>query len=290
LYDGGDFVVTGSGQVAPQWVAPMVAPYVRLRISDLAAQFGNKFDDGAVAKFSAPIEQAVAEVNAFAVLQRSGHESEGVFTNNFLALRAKSSQNFLERAGQAMRLWNAMVEKAHGEIQLIFRPRAITVAGRNGTEYAIDMAAAVGAPALPEIKPSMEKLFGPGGKFRLQFIALDDDTVLVAAANEAQLAKVIATLGKTPQPAIDRNELRDAEVLLSKQSDWRIYASPHGYNEWLKRQMDAILGPVIGGPVVPDFPASPPVGLAGGVEESVVWIELAVPIETIRGIGTYLHK
>jgi hypothetical protein len=42
--------------------------------------------------------------------------------------------------------------------------------------------------------------------------------------------------------------------------------------------------------VVPDFPASPPVGLAGGVEGSVVWIELAVPIETIRGIGTYLHQ
>ena len=49
----------------------------------------------------------------------------------------------------------------------------------------------------------MEKLFGPGGEFRLQFVALDDDTVLLAAATEEQVAEVIAVLGKTPKPAIE---------------------------------------------------------------------------------------
>jgi len=187
-----------------------------------------------------------------------------------------------------MQLWNDMVESAHGQILLVFKSQAIAVAGCKGTEYSIDMAAAIGAPALREIKPSMEKLFGPGGKFRLQFVALDDHAVLLAAANEAQLAKVIETLSEAP--ATDSRELRDAEELLAKQSDWRLYASAHGYCEWLKRQMSAILGPVIGGPVVPTFSASPPVGVAGGVEGSIVWTEVALPAATIRGIGEYLHQ
>jgi hypothetical protein len=290
LYDGGDFVIAGSGQVSPGWVVPAVAPYVRQRINDLAVQFGTKFDDAEVAKFRTEIEQAVADVRAFAVLTRPGKESEGVFTNNFLALRVKSPQAFLERADLAIQRWNSMFESAQGEIRLVFKSRAITVAKRKGTEYSIDMATAVGAPALPEIKPSMEKLFGPGGEFRLQFVALDDDTVLLAAANETQVAHVIESFGKATIEATERSELRDAEVLLAKPSDWRIYVSPHGYNESLKRQMEAILGPVIGGPVVPDFPASPPVGVAGGVEGNVVWTELALPAETIRGIGAYLHQ
>ena len=78
--------------------------------------------------------------------------------------------------------------------------------------------------------------------------------------------------------------------MLAKQSDWRLYVSPHGYSEWLRRQMDAILGPVIGGPVVREFPASPPIGLAGGVEGSVVWSEFALPAATVRGVGKYLRE
>ena len=45
-------------------------------------------------------------------------------------------------------------------------------------------------------KASMEKLFGPGGKFRLQFVAVDDQTVLLAAATEAQVAKAIEVIGR----------------------------------------------------------------------------------------------
>ncbi len=290
LCDGGEFVVAGSGQVSPRWAVPAVAPYVRQQISELAGYFGNPLDADEVAKFSAQIEQAVADVSAFSVLQRPGKESDGVFTNNFLALRVKSSQAFLTQADQAMQLWNSMLEHAHVAVPLVFKSRAITAAGRQGTEYSVDMAAAAGATALPDIKASMEKLFGPGGKFRLQFVALDDDTVLLAAANKAQVAQVIESLGKETNQATDRGELADAERLLAQQSDWRLYFSPHGYNEWLKRQMDAILGPVIGGPVVPDFPASPPLGLAGGVEGSVIWTELALPIGTIRGVGKYLRQ
>jgi hypothetical protein len=224
------------------------------------------------------------------VLWRPGNDSASVFSDRFLSLRVKSTPTFLERTQQAMQLWNQLLENSQGEIKLVFKSRAITAAGRKGTEYSIDMAAAVGAPALAEIKPMMEKLFGPGGELRLQLVAIDDRTVIVAAANEKQLAQAIESLGKTPPHAVDRSELLDAERLLAKPSDWRIYASPHGYNEWLKRQMDAILGPVIGGPVVPEFPASPAVGVAGGADGSVVWLELALPVDTIRGIGTYLHQ
>ena len=55
--------------------------------------------------------------------------------------------------------------------------------------------------------------------------------------------------------------------------------------------MDAIVGvPVIGGPLVKEFPETPPIGGAGGVREHELWIDVGVPVETISGAGTYLQK
>ena len=235
-------------------------------------------------------ERAVADVEAFAVLTRPGAGAESVFTNNFLALRVVSAKTFLERTAAAVNLWNAMFGRMKAANRLVFKAKPIKVAEHEGVEYSIDMAAAEGAPALPELKALMEKLFGPGGKFRLQSVAIDDHTVLLAAATEAQIAQAIETMDQAVRPATQQAELRDSAELFAGKYAWQLFLSPHGYSEWLRRQMDAVLGPVIGGPVVLQFPASPPLGFAGGVAGRVVWAEAALPIETIRGFGKFLRR
>jgi hypothetical protein len=54
--------------------------------------------------------------------------------------------------------------------------------------------------------------------------------------------------------------------------------------------MHAITGPVIGGPIVKEFPPSPPIGFAGGVRDSELWIDAAVPAETVKAASSYLRK
>jgi hypothetical protein len=286
---GGEFVVQGAGAVSPRWSVPAVAPYVRHLADDLATNYGIPLNDADVGKFRGAVEAAVADVKAFAVLSRPGEGDEGVFTNNLLAVRVSSADDFLKQATEAMRLWNEMLGKAEGPLRLVFESKPITVAERKGTEYSIDMAAAVGAPALPEMRQTMERLFGPGGAFRLQFVKLDEQTVLLAAATEAQVAKAIAVMAQPPA-ASAATELDAAAKLLSADADWRVFVSPHGYYAWLKRQMDAVLGPVIGGPVVREFPESPPIGLAGSVHDQILTIELAAPAETLRRTGEYLRQ
>jgi hypothetical protein len=48
-----------------------------------------------------------------------------------------------------------------------------------------------------------------------------------------------------------------------------------------------VLGPVIGGPMIREFPASPPIGLAGGFERRQLWIDAALPAETLRAASRY---
>ena len=166
-----------------------------------------------------------------------------MYTNNFLALRVSSSEKFLERAGRARcELWNAMLGKTEAANLLVFESKPITIAGHQGTEYSIDMATAVGGPAIPEIKASMEKLFGPGGKFRCSSSTIDDHTVLLAAATEAQVAKVIDVMATAHGDAGDRTDgaARAGQAARRRRAEWQLFVSPHGYTEWLRRQMDAI--------------------------------------------------
>jgi hypothetical protein len=51
--------------------------------------------------------------------------------------------------------------------------------------------------------------------------------------------------------------------------------------------MNAITGPVFGGPLVKQFPASPPLGAAGGIGERGLWADFVVPAQTVRALGIY---
>jgi len=84
-------------------------------------------------------------------------------------------------------------------------------------------------------------------------------------------------------------KLGEAKRLLSDGADWQMYVSLHDYNRWLERQMDAVLGPVIGGPVVRKFRDSPPIAMVGAAEAPFVWCELVVPVETLHAIRVYVH-
>jgi hypothetical protein len=283
-------VIAGSGIVSERWSVPAVAPYVRQVASKLGTLFGIQLDETAIAEFRSAAERAVGDVNAIAVLALPGTGQEGVYTNDFLAVRVESAEVFLRHAADAMGRWNAMLDKAKDSVRIVFDSRPVTIGGHQGTEYSFDMAAAVGAPALPDIRQTMERFVGHGGRFRLQFVALDDRTVLLAAANEEQAAKAIELLGRAVPAATEPVELQNAAKLLATPAAWQLFVSPHGYNQWLKREMDAMLGPVIGGPVVRDFSESPPIGLAGGVDGRTVWAEMAAPVDTLRATGKYFTK
>jgi hypothetical protein len=47
---------------------------------------------------------------------------------------------------------------------------------------------------------------------------------------------------------------------------------------------------VIGGPLVKEFPPSPPVGFAGGLQNGELWIDAVVPRETCKAAYAHLKQ
>jgi hypothetical protein len=290
LYDGGPFIINGSAVISANWLLPLVAPYVKQMSDDLATQYNTKVDDAELAKFRTAVEAAVAQVHAAAVLTRPGSDQEGVYTNSFLSVRVANADDFLRQIKAALGQWNSMLASADSAAALVFEQTPISIDGHEGTECSIDMSKAVGAPPLPETRQSMERLFGAGGRFRLQFVKVDNTAVLLAMATQDQLASPLRMMGEQKSTSDDVEPSRPTAQLLTSSSAWRCYLSLGGYNHWLKRQMEAIVGPVIGGPIVRPFPEVPPMGAVGGMTDgTVVWAEATVPADTLRAIGQFVH-
>jgi hypothetical protein len=290
IYRGGNFVLHGAGRLPPLLLSSVTGAYVWAIIDELKTAEGMVLRGPTVAQFRAAVAQTSADVQSLVVLTQPGDKPIGVYTNDFLVVRAASAQAFTDNAKEVMRLWNSMNRDAQAATNLVFDVEEVKFGERTATQYSLDIAAADGAPELPEIRQAMEQLFGPGGKLRLWIVPVDDRNVLLASGTQEQLASALKSLDRNQPIDWNHAELSAANSLLPADADWRLFFSPHHYNRWYRRQMDAVTGPVIGGPLVKDFPSAPPIGVAGGVRRDELWLEAAIPAETIKSAGIYLKK
>jgi hypothetical protein len=290
LYEGGNFVLHGSGDLPPPLASIAAGAYVRSLIEDLKTEEGILLGDRLMGQLQLAVERAGTGVLSAVVLTQPGDKQEGVYTNEFLVVRAASAAAFADNAKEVMRLWNSMNRDAQSEMRLLFDVEEVKLGDRTATQYSVDIAAADGAPELPEIRQAMEQLFGPGGKLRVWIVPVDEENVLLATATPDQVAAALQVLDRKQTVDWSQQDIAPINRLLPAEANWRLFFSPHHHNIWHRREMHAITGPVIGGPIVREFPPSPPVGFAGGVHGSELWIDAAVPAETMKAAIAYLKK
>jgi hypothetical protein len=292
LYRDGEFITQAAAALPPALTSAIATAYLRLQVNQLKSQEQIQLDETTLLRFYEAVGQAASQTTAAGVLTLPGGNQDGVYTNSFLAARVESADKFIDLVSEAMRLWNQMNRDARGGPRLVFDVDELTIGDppRRAIDYSLDLAAADGAPMLPETRQAMEKLFGPGGKFRLFVARVNDQTVLLAGATQEQVAAMLKQFDRDDRLDWRQPPFSDAHQLLPEQAAGRAFFSAHGYTTWKARETAAIVGTeVIGGPLVKEFPAAPPVGVAGGLREGEVWIDIAVPAATIRGAGTYLQ-
>ena len=76
------------------------------------------------------------------------------------------------------------MDHAEGDVCLQFVTENIEIGGNPAVEYTCDMASAVGAEPLPGMDETMARLFGPGGKLRIQVVLVDEKNRMVGNLTE----------------------------------------------------------------------------------------------------------
>ena len=290
IYGGGGFVMNGAAMLKNAPRGAIGWALVRRMLLDLEADEQLVFNKESLRRLEQAVKEASADVQSAVVLTQPGGDSAApVYSNEFLVLRVSSTAKFMPRAAEVMRLWNVTNRDAKGETHLVFDVEEVKFGERTATQYSLDMVEIAGGDGLPEIRLTMEKMFGPKGVFRLWFVPVDEQTALLAAATTEQVTSALKALDRKQPVEWTASEYADASRPLPPNSEWRFFFSPHRYYEWLRRESTLIIGvPVIGGPLVKEYPASPPIGLAGGLRNRELWLDIAAPAETIKSAGAAL--
>jgi hypothetical protein len=235
------------------------------------------------------VEQAAGESQSAMILAQPGGTMPPVYTNNWAVVRVVSSADFVKRTAEIMRLWNKANRDGDGETKLILDAEDAKIGEREAKQYSIDFVAMYGTPAVPEIRQSMEKLFGPGGKFRIWIVPVDERTVLIGVGLQEQVAERLKLLDQRQPIDWNQAELAKCNQLLPADSSWRMFFDPHRYNDWARREaMAGMTVPVIGGPLVKPLRDCPPVGIAGGFRDQELWLDVAAPTPTMKSVYDFL--
>jgi len=292
LFESGGFVLNGAGHLPSPVVAALATGYLTRSTMELnETDRKPEFSDEIVKRMQEAAAQAAAEVRAIAVLSQPGDEAQPVYSNEFLTLRVESAANFTQRANEVMRLWNKANREAKSDLQIVFDVEETKVGEREATLYSLNMVDLAGGVILPEVRQTMEKMFGPGGKLRFWIIPADENTILLASATPDQVANALTAFDRKRRIEWRGDQLSETNTLLPVEADWRLFIDLHRFADWSRREAGAVVGvPVIGGPLVREFPASPPVGLAGGFRGGELWLDAAVPSLTLKSADTFLAR
>jgi hypothetical protein len=289
LYDNGGFAIAGAGQLPKSVIETLACGYLQTIAADMKKEEHTELDEDTIHQLNEAVEQAAGEVRSAVVLTQPGTKAQPIYTNNFIALRVTSAADFISRSAEVMRLWNKANRDADGETKLVFAVEETKVGERAARQYTLDFATMLGGPAVPEIRQSMEKLFGEGGKLRLWVIPADDHTVLLGQGTPELIAAILKVFDRKRPVDWNQGESQKANRLLPTDSDWRVFFDPHRYYDWERRQAMAVTGvPVIGGPLVKPFRDCPPVGIVGGFREQELWIDAVALAPTLKNAYEFL--
>jgi hypothetical protein len=245
------------------------------------------FDPDLIDKFLNESDKAAALIRGATIFHAPGGDNDGVYTNQFMAVRAPSAGDFLAQTARVTEAWNELNRKAQPESRLVFEAKQLQIAGKPSHQFSVDIVAADGLPDEPSMRQLMVRLFGPDRKLERYAVQVDDHTVLLAGATEPQVVNALKYLKDAKPTTWNASNTAITNQLTPEAADWKVFFSPAGYVKWLKRANDVTMGDVIGAPVLEPFPLAPPVALAGSFPKGELVLELAVPGDTLLNAQAY---
>jgi hypothetical protein len=288
LHREGEFTFSGSGLFPAVISRGVTQSVAQSAVNQLTSENQRTaFDPALVAKFLTECDTAAGLVRSATIFHSPGGDEDGVYTNQFLAVRVESAQNFMTQVGRVVTAWNELNDRARPASKFLFESKSLQIAGKTAAQYSLDIVAADGLRDEPSMRQLMVRLFGPDRKLQRFAVQVDDRTVLLAGATQNQVAAALKYI-KDAKPSVwNASSTAMANKLTPEAPDWKLFFSPAGYVKWLKRTNDVNFGDVIGAPPINPFPLTAPVAIAGNFPSGELSVEFAVPSDALRHAQNY---
>jgi hypothetical protein len=234
--------------------------------------------------------QAMSGLRSMRMLLGVPQPGGGLYSNATAVMSFDDSEKFLSRYEESLAGMREMAEEVKSPLFPVTTVEHIKVGSNDALKLRMDMSniPQLTPPDGPDSQKMMQALMGPGGELTIYLAAADENTVVMSYTSLENLQSALE-LYKTKQPGI----LGDAGVAkvaaeLPAASQFVGYVSLAGATRAAKEF--AALIPGAPAAAIPDFPPSPPLGMAAKVSPSGVEGHLVVLADTLRAIGEMVAR
>ncbi len=275
-----EFFFAAGGSVPQAWNQHVLA--LSMRASEI--YFDSESLDEAQRQQLAELNAlSVRRVHAMAMQMGLTDPDQPLYGNSTLVMHVDDAPAYIEDYARAMEQMGTWLRQLD-DPPFSYTSERIEIAGRPGLRFDLRMAGLFGAADTPpEVEPMFQAMFGSAEQLSFFLAASDERTVLGTYVSQQPLEKMLAQ----PAPAFDSLPTVSRTLAL-------LPADAQAIGVWSVRGMFAyyqrILGAVAPEPgmfAFPEFPASPPIGLAIGFSERSGRADVVLPRELLEALATF---
>jgi hypothetical protein len=280
---GGTFVFAGGG-VFPGSLMEGLLSFSATMMKQNSKMYGLSPEQ--VDKLMEISRQSVKQMQSMGMEMKIGKRSDPIYGNISGTMRVANAQQYLADYEKQMAATNELLKEAKEGLMKPSTVKKVEIAGKPGLEVEITIPVPKQEVEIPNFDQIMEKLLGPGGKATMHLVAADEHNVLFGYNTPKEvLAKTIAGLQDPKAGLAADADVAKTAALLAPGSQWVGYLSPRGVLGFVIKTISAFSPEDVG--KLPEFPKTPPVGVAMKAGPGEVGLEVVVPNAVIEAIGKY---
>ena len=286
---GGPFVFAAGGVGVPKLIDGYLG-LVSSFMSGMKALYGMSAED--MERMGKDSLEAFRQVRAMNFVMKTGRQGDPIYSNMFCVLRVENSRRVLDLQEKYAENTGKLLKNAKEGILKSIAGKRLEIAGRPALQHEMtfDLSSLPGADAN---RVMLDEVLGIGGKVVLYQVAADEHTLLMGiGVSPERMAAALDVLKQPRKSLAEDANVSATAALLPADAQWVAYLSPRGYMQTTMRLMEAVMksNPAAAGivmPQFPQFPKSPPIGVAVKAESSELRGEIAVPAAMLQAAGQY---
>lgn len=287
---GGTYMMAAEGPVLPVMMEAMMGMSMNVMRRLPAAGGESGLSEEQYREMISGSMEAMRGVKSMSMVFGVGQPKEGIYGRTVALMKVDQSDKFLESYEQSIQKMQAVTANLKIPYMARFETSHEEIDGKSVLKITTDMSQMnmPQTPGGPDMKKTMESMFGPDGKLHIYVAAADPQTVVLAYASADNFRRGLAAVRSgQPELAADPQTAITAK-LLPGDSPWVGYMSPHGTIAFARNMVSQFAPPVA--MMMPPFPDSPPIGMAVKLKADRLEANAIVPVEVMQAAIDYAAK
>jgi hypothetical protein len=279
----GDFLFAMGAKLPPQWSQPLA----ELSLNMTKVYF--KSADLNEEQIRQLVETSVASMKTMrgmSMMMGLVSADQPLYANTVLLIKTDDARAYMDTYADAMQRMGELMKQSE-KMPFAFDAHRIQLDGVEGMQIDMQMAGLLGDQSVPNMDAIFKKMFGSTDAISFYLAPRNEDTVAGSYVSRDALVELLrqeagaSSLSDDPQTA-------KTLAMLPRQAGGIVLWSPRGMFQFAS-QMAGTIDPQQAAKI-PQFPESPPVGLATGLSADRLDVDVVFPVDLIQAAVTFVEQ